>query len=471
MVVAASLVPIACSSDGSDDSSDAGSSALPTTTGSTDAGSSALPTTAGGSTDAGDRDPAPSTNGGAEPTDAAPTSASTSSQPEEAEQTDDTSTSEPTATATGGAVPEWTYVELDSSFYLYARDVGDVTGDGRPDVVGVQEGDTTIEVFASPDWQRSTLISITGDDPYPRADDFKLADIDGDGDRDVVTRLGPGPADDGPGAAAWYDNLGDGRGFEARVMGTSPEYVKDIVVDDVDLDGRLDVVMRMDSSTQIWFQEPSGWSDVVIPHPAHEGMDVGDLNGDGRPDIVLNGFWLETPGSPDAAREADNYEQHDIDEQWWGQEGDWTANSAKVAVADIDGDGRNDVVLSNSEQAGSTVTWYRSDATDGSGPWTAHTVVDIDFCHNLQAADFDGDGTNDLLVGGMISSDQRGLRVLYNDGTGEEWSESVVQEDGSYSAEIGDVDDDGDLDIVGILNWDSAPSWIYRNESFDSAGN
>lgn len=421
MVAAVSLVPMACSSDASVDSSDTGRSTLPTT--------------------------------------AHDSTGSTVNE----------STSAPTVQAHRATAPEWTYVELDSSYYLYERDIGDVTGDGRPDVVGVQEGDTTIEVFASPDWQRSTLVSITGDNPYPRADDFKLADIDGDGDLDAVTRAGPGPADDGPGAATWMENLGDGSGFEAHEMGTSPEYVKDIAVDDVDLDGRVDVVMRMDSSTQIWFQESSGWSDVVVSHPAHEGMELGDLNGDGRPDIVLNGFWLETPGSSGAAREAENYAQHDIDEKWWGKDGDWTAHSAKVAVADIDGDGHNDVVLSNSEQAGDPVTWYRSDVPDGSGRWTAHPVVDIDYCHNLQAADFNGDGINDLLVGGMVSSDQRGLRVLYNDGTGEEWSESVVQADGSYSAEIGDVDNDGDLDIVGILNWDSAPSWIYRNKFVDTA--
>jgi hypothetical protein len=42
-----------------------------------------------------------------------------------------------------------------------------------------------------------------------------------------------------------------------------------------------------------------------------------------------------------------------------------------------------------------------------------------------------------------------------------------IQSDGSYSAEIGDIDNDGDPDIVGIRNWDRAPSWIYRNKTRD----
>jgi hypothetical protein len=94
-------------------------------------------------------------------------------------------------------------VILDNSYISYERDVGDIDGDGRNDVAAVMEGDTTVQVFCAPTWKRSTLITFTGDFRYPRADDFKLADIDGDGDPDVVTRLGKGPSDDGAGIAVW----------------------------------------------------------------------------------------------------------------------------------------------------------------------------------------------------------------------------------------------------------------------------
>jgi hypothetical protein len=111
------------------------------------------------------------------------------------------------------------------------------------------------------------------------------------------------------------------------------------------------------------------------------------------------------------------------------------------------------------------VAWYASANPNGAGPWVKRNVTVVDYCHNLQAADFDLDGDVDLMVGGMIQSQHRGLKLMLNNGTGTSWSPSVIQSDGSYSAELGDIDKDGDLDIVGIRNWNSGPTYIYRNTS------
>lgn len=357
-------------------------------------------------------------------------------------------------------------VILDPSYLAYERDVGDIDGDGDNDVVAIQEGDITLQVFRAPSWARSTLITFTGTFRYPRADDFKLADIDGDGDLDVVTRLGNAPSSDTAGIAVWCENLGGGTDFAVRTIGNSLEYVKDIVVADFDRDRRLDVAMRMDSRTQLWLQESNGtWTEVLLNHPAHEGMEAGDLDMDGDPDLILNGFWFPTPNSPAAARVAANYANRVIDGAWFNQGGDWTADSCKVVVGDFDKDGTNDVAFSQSERAGYAVAWYRSAAANGAGPWVKHTIGVVDYCHNLQAADWDLDGDMDLLVGGMIQSQHRGLKLMLNNGAGTNWTEFVIQSDGSYSAEMGDIDNDGDLDIVGIRNWNSAPTYIYRNNS------
>lgn len=356
-------------------------------------------------------------------------------------------------------------VVLDSSYIAYERDVGDIDGDGQNDIAAVMEGDTTVQLFHAPQWQRSTLITFAGEFRYPRADDFKLADIDRDGDLDVITRLGKGPSDDGAGIAVWCENIETGSNVVQHVIGNSLEYVKDIVVVDFDRGGRLDVAMRMDSRTQVWLQESDGtWTEVLLVHPAHEGMEAGDLDGDGDPDLVLNGYWFETPDTPAAARVAANYAYHVVDSAWFNQTGDWTKNSCKVVVGDFDADGRNDVAFSHSERTGHAVTWYGSVTPHEDGAWSKHEVAVVDYCHTLQAADFDLDGDMDFLAGGMIQSQHRGLRLLLNSGTGTDWTESLIQTDGSYSAEIGDIDNDGDPDIVGIRNWNSAPTWIYRNE-------
>jgi hypothetical protein len=357
-------------------------------------------------------------------------------------------------------------VILDPSYIAYERDVGDIDGDGDNDLVAIQEGDTTLQVFRAPNWTRSTLITFTGTYRYPRADDFKLADIDGDGDLDIVTRLGNAPSSDTAGIAVWCENLGGGSSFTQHLIGNSLEYVKDIVVADFDRDHRPDVAMRMDRRTQLWLQEPSGtWTEVLLTHPAHEGMEAGDLDMDGDPDLILNGFWFATPNSPAAARLALNYTNKVIDAAWFNQTGDWTANSCKVVVGDFDGDGTNDAAFSQSERAGYAVAWYRSSTPNGARPWTKQSVAVVDYCHSLQAADWDLDGDVDLLVGGMTQSQHRGLKLLLNAGAGTNWTEFIIQTDGSYSAETGDIDNDGDLDIVGIRNWNSAPTCIYRNNA------
>jgi len=260
-----------------------------------------------------------------------------------------------------------------------------------------------LQLFRAPNWTRSTLVTFSGAHRYPRADDLKLVDIDGDGDLDVVTRLGAGASDDGAGVAVWCENRGQGTNFTQRLVGTSLEYVKDIVVADFDRDGRIDVALRMDGRTQLWLQEPGGtWTELLLSHPAHEGMEAGDLDMDGDPDLVLNGFWFPTPNTRAAARVAANYTNSVIDAAWFTQTGDWTKNSCKVLLGDFDGDHTNDVAFSQSERAGYEVAWYRSPTPRVTGTWSRHAVGVVDYCHTLQAADFDRDGRVDLLVGGMI---------------------------------------------------------------------
>jgi hypothetical protein len=78
-------------------------------------------------------------------------------------------------------------------------------------------------------------------------------------------------------------------------------------------------------------------------------MAMADLDRDGDTDIILNGFWLETPANP---RQGE-FKQHTIAEKWFTQKsGTWQDNCASVAVGDINGDGLSNSSISNRRYAG-----------------------------------------------------------------------------------------------------------------------
>ncbi len=344
------------------------------------------------------------------------------------------------------------------------RRVGDISGDGYPDIVhGYWYDEAPLswyEYMEDGTWQNHVIRK----DYYPQTDNFELGDVDGDGDLDVII------AKTDSARIVWYKNPrpeGDPRTdpWEESLIGVhsdpSENYIKDIKAADFDGDGLTDVVSRAHVTVSVFRQlKDGGWEKVLYRkiHP-HEGMDVGDLDRDGDPDIVLNGFWLETPdGGLDGP-----WREHVIDDKWYTQTGDWTANNCKVYVKDMNGDDRVDVLLSQSERADYPVAWYASE-NPRRGSWTEHVIDTVDFCHTLKAADMDNDGDIDIVVGEMEKSEDPDQVLIYrNRGDGISWKREVVANISIYSGVLADIGGDGDMDIVANRNWNQKPIEIWKN--------
>lgn len=319
----------------------------------------------------------------------------------------------------------------------HCKTLGDLDGDGRLDAIAASSSGDGMFWYEYPNWTKHT-IRASGS----WTTDMQAGDIDADGDLDLVI----------PNAAGlqWYENprpVGDPRVdfWVEHLVGAAGADHHDVELADVDGDGDLDAVSRKKNggATIFWRQvSPTSWTAVTLSTLAGEGIAVGDLDDDGDLDVAQNGVWSEQI-SPT------NWTDHAID-------GGWT--DVGVVIADVDGNGTPDVVLAPSESTG-RLSWYEA-ADPVAGPWTEHPIdPSVAFLHTFKAADVDADGDLDLVTAEMHqSSDPDEVSVYLNGGSGAGWSQLIVDTTGSHNIRVGDIGNDGDLDIFGA-NWsEGAPN-------------
>ncbi|MHC4629149.1 MAG: FG-GAP repeat domain-containing protein, partial [Planctomycetota bacterium] len=335
----------------------------------------------------------------------------------------------------------------------WAKILGDIDGDGFTDIVIGGRGGPLLW-YAYPDWSKA-LITEGG---YKTVDG-ELGDIDGDGDLDVVM-----------GGLFWYENPRPEREATAGPWKThkvANHPTHDIELGDLDDDGDLDIVTRDQSEfghkagnrIHLWRQERGDrWTERVIDCPHGEAIALGDIDTDGDLDIVIGGIWFEN------TRDIVNgpWEAHEF--------GTWHP-SATVQVADINGDLRQDVVLSPSELRGQTyrLSWFEAPTDPKQGNWREHIIVDPIECviHGLATADINGDGMIDVVSSEMHQgSDPDEVAVFINRNNGSSWEKQIVSSKGSHYIRVGDIGSDGDMDIVGA-NWSGSyqPIEMWENKS------
>ncbi len=333
----------------------------------------------------------------------------------------------------------------------WAKIICDIDGDGLDDIViGGQKG--PLVWYRSPDWSKHRIC----EGGYKTVDG-EAGDIDGDGDLDIVM-----------GGTLWYENPGSSEVRSAKdwkAHRIAQHETHDVEVGDLDGDGDVDVVTRNQSDfgrkagnrIYVWTQEtPDRWSERVIECPHGEGICLADLDTDGDADIVIGALWFENTQDGGWAR-------HEY--------GTWHP-SATVQVADINNDGRPDIVLSPSELKGQTykLSWFESPHDPTQNHWKEHVLVDPIECviHGLQTADMDNNGQIDVVYSEMHQGkDPDEVVVLFNRENGSSWTTTVISQRGSHYVQVGDVDGDGDKDVTGA-NWSSdyqpVELWINQND-------
>ena len=347
----------------------------------------------------------------------------------------------------------------------------DIDRDGRTDLAVFEGGKhagnrRTCAWFQAPNWQRH---EISAEPPGPFVGHSALVDIDGDGSLDVVLPEDAHSGNDTTARLFWFRNPGHtapGPWVRKTIAElTDTQHVGGIVVTDMDGDGRVDVVLRHlgKPSVRICFQdEQSAWFVRTLPVRLREGVAVADLDADGRQDIVLNGFWWAGPS--DWRR--DEPRELVIDTTFYSQPRKGLNNSTKQAVADIDGDGRQDVVYSVAEGANAYLAWYRAPEDRRTQNWERHVIEDNwSGGHQVLLGDVDLDGDIDLVTG--LSFGKTGVFLYRNQKKGAAFHKQVLSHDlGLYYGILADIGDDGDLDVVGPSTYSKTGSvYLFENLS------
>ena len=361
---------------------------------------------------------------------------------------------------------------------LTSCQVTDLTGNGLPDVIVTGMGaspsvslagkeinlrtlpgfdralaalETNIFWYENPGWERHELSQESG---MHLAVGSALHDVDGDGRVDLLVGQGYGHSD-----LYWYRQPRDPREpWTRHFISNRFQKYHDLTVADVDSDGDPELVGLSQEAAAVFYYDipadptvepwPADNCTVVDDETSAEGLYVGDIDGDGRNELLAGTAIYRYDG------------------ETWSREQFATGwDDVRLAVADIDGDDELEIVLSEGDSPTygthpGRVAWF--DPPD----WDPTVLADDLFCpHSLEVADFTDDGHLDVFVGEMgLGENDRPTHYLFeNRGDGTFEKHTLGGHPPTHEAKAADFTGNGRVDVVGKSYTPDHHVDIWRN--------
>ncbi|MEX2215793.1 MAG: FG-GAP and VCBS repeat-containing protein [Phycisphaeraceae bacterium] len=305
----------------------------------------------------------------------------------------------PAAKAEEYKVRTFTKIHITDKFYSEGAYYGDFNKDGKMDVVSGPFW------YEGPEFKKShEIYPVKAFDPHGYSENFVCYthDFNGDGWTDVLVLGFPGKE------SYWYENPQGKEGHWKRHVAVKVTDNESPTFGDLTGDGKSEIIFH--TGGVLGWAEPN-WKDATQPFTVRglspkggwqrftHGYGFGDVNGDGRMDILEKDGWWEQPASLEG------------DPQWKRHVRPFGQGGAQMYAYDVDGDGDNDVITSlQAHNFG--LSWFentgKSDKGEinfkehrimGSKPEENKYGVKFSQLHAVDLVDMDGDGVKDIITG------------------------------------------------------------------------
>ena len=350
-------------------------------------------------------------------------------------------------------------MQLYSSNKFNVIGLGDIDGDGDIDIAYSEISDlgepAPLAWFENTDGQGSFVSHDINSNTYVK--DFKLADINNDGQIDIVASNGHFSTN-----TEWYLNDGFGN-FTNLPVNSSVMGVFKVGVSDIDGDGFKDIVIgNTEDSGVYWFKNIDGQGSFSSPQEINAGISLisdmtsNDLDGDGDNDLVFCSYlqgkvtWCENTDGQGTFGDPQIVSSN-------------TMGAVSLLSYDFNNDGFQDIISASSTD--NKIGWYQNISNTDVFSQEHIITTNTRFIEKCIAADLDGDGDLDMIC--VSTGDHKIIWYENLDGHGHFGPQHVVSTNlrTPVSVAVGDMDSDGDLDIVsGDDNGSDGRTFWYEND-------